>query len=281
MVEQSKVRAKEALGVSRIRPVPVVQPRGELAGLLTVGYPKVRKSDLFLDHAVKHRIERVLLEQSQQERLKEHGFAPQRKLLLVGPAGTGKTLTAAVIAGELGLPLFSIQLDGLITKFMGETAAKLRLVFDAIQQTRAVYLFDEFDALGGERASKNDVGEIRRVLNSFLQFLEQDESDSLLIGATNHPQLLDRALFRRFDTVIEYQLPQAQIAEHVMRARLALLDMSGVDWPAAVGASDGLSHAEIARACEHAAKNAILEHTTVIDTRSLLSALNERKGAHR
>lgn len=281
MVEQSKLRAKAEHSISRVRPVPVVQPRGELAGLLTVGYPKVRKSDLFLDVAVKLRIERVLLEQSQQERIREHGFAPQRKLLLVGPAGTGKTLTAAVIAGELGLPLFTIQLDGLITKFMGETAAKLRLVFDAVQQTRAVYFFDEFDALGGERSSKNDVGEIRRVLNSFLQFLEQDESSSLIIGATNHPQLLDRALFRRFDAVIDYQLPEAAVAEHVMRARLALLNTSAIDWRVAAASADGLSHAEIARACEQAAKNAILENTTVIATPSLVSALNERKGTHR
>jgi SpoVK/Ycf46/Vps4 family AAA+-type ATPase len=281
LVEDAKVKAKEALGVARFRPVPVVQPRGELAGLLTVGYPKVRKADLFVDEAVRQRIDRVLLEQSQSERLKEHGFAPQRKLILIGPAGTGKTLTAAVLAGELGLPLFTIQLDGLITKFMGETAAKLRLVFDAIQQTRAVYLFDEFDALGGERASKNDVGEIRRVLNSFLQFLEQDESDSLVVGATNYPQLLDRALFRRFDTVIEYVLPSVPIAEHVMRARLALLDTSKVEWASATHAAEGLSHAEIARACEHAAKNAILEHTTLIQTATLIAALSDRKTANR
>jgi SpoVK/Ycf46/Vps4 family AAA+-type ATPase len=152
------------------------------------------------------RLERVLTEQRERDRLREHGFSPMRKLLLVGPPGTGKTMTAAALAGEMGLPLFSIQLDGLITKYMGETAAKLRLVFDAIQSTRGVYLFDEFDALGGERGSKNDVGEIRRVLNSFLQFLEQDDSDSIVLGATNHVGLLDRALFRRFDAVLEYSL---------------------------------------------------------------------------
>jgi len=281
LIEDAKLRTKETLAAPRIRPVPLVQPRGELAGLLTVGYPKVRKADLFVDTAILQRIDRVLLEQRQHERLREHGFSPQRKLLLVGPPGTGKTLTAAVLAGELGLPLFTIQLDGIITKFMGETAAKLRLVFDAVQQTRAVYFFDEFDALGGERVSKNDVGEIRRVLNSFLQFLEQDESDSLVIGATNHPQLLDRALFRRFDAVIEYGLPSAPVAEHVMRARLALLDTSAVDWPSASIAAEGLSHAEIARACEHAAKNAILDHTTAIQTDTLTAALTERKTANR
>jgi SpoVK/Ycf46/Vps4 family AAA+-type ATPase len=189
-------------------------------------------------------------------------------------------MTAAALAGELGLPLFSIQLDGLITKYMGETAAKLRLVFDAIQATRGVYLFDEFDALGGERNSKNDVGEIRRVLNSFLQFLEQDESDSLVLGATNHGGLLDRALFRRFDAVLEYALPTPNIAMRVMRGRLTLLDVSNVDWSVAAEATEGLSHAEIAMACEHAAKNAILDHTTTVRDAELVAALEERRRAH-
>jgi SpoVK/Ycf46/Vps4 family AAA+-type ATPase len=107
-----------------------------------------------LPEALGARLDRVLTEQRERDRLREHGFSPMRKLLLVGPPGTGKTMTAAALAGELGLPLFSIQLDGLITKYMGETAAKLRLVFDAIQSTRGVYLFDEFDALGGERGSQ-------------------------------------------------------------------------------------------------------------------------------
>jgi SpoVK/Ycf46/Vps4 family AAA+-type ATPase len=160
---------------------------------------------------------------------------------------------------------------------MGETAAKLRLVFDAIAETRAVYLFDEFDALGGERASKNDVGEIRRVLNSFLQFLEQDESDSLILGATNHPSLLDRALFRRFDAVIEYELPPPAIIERLLRGRLALLNTEQVSWPSAVAAASGLSHAEIVRACEQAAKNALLDHRTQITTQDLTDSIAERR----
>lgn len=281
LVDKAKERAKALPVPPRGRPVPVIQPRGELAGLLSAAYPKVRMADMALDEGVRQRIDRVLLEQRQQERLKEFGFAPLRKLLLVGPPGTGKTMTAGALAGELALPLFTIQLDGLITKFMGETAAKLRLVFDAIQQTRAVYLFDEFDALGSERAAKNDVGEIRRVLNSFLQFLEQDESDSLLVCATNHPQLLDRALFRRFDAAIEYSLPSKGVAEQVMRSRLALLDTSHVDWKATTEVAEGMSHAELVRACEHAAKNAILAHTTLIETATLADALKERGAAHR
>jgi len=276
LVDSAKAR-EGAASVARLKPVPLAQPRGELAGLLTVAYPKTRLADMALDKAVADRVHRVLLEQRQQHRIKQHGLAPLRKLLLLGPPGTGKTMTAAALAGELGFPLFAIQLDGLITKYMGETAAKLRLIFDAVQQTVAVYLFDEFDALGGERGTKNDVGEIRRVLNSFLQFLEQDESDSLIIAATNHAQLLDRAVFRRFDAVIQYGLPSRAAAETVMKGRLALLDTAHVEWPTVVAAAEGLSHAEIARACEQAAKNVILDHRTAIDTGALVATLDERR----
>jgi SpoVK/Ycf46/Vps4 family AAA+-type ATPase len=280
LVDQVKARAKVAEPVRGSKPVPLVQPRGELAGLLSVGYPKTRPIDLVLTDGLRLRLERVVSEQRQRDRLRGHGFAPMRKLLLIGPPGTGKTMTAAALAGELGLPLFSIQLDGLITKYMGETAAKLRLVFDAIQSTRGVYLFDEFDALGGERRATNDVGEIRRVLNSFLQFLEQDESDSLMLGATNHVGLLDRALFRRFDAVLEYELPTPDVASQVMRSRLALLNTTDIDWAEISKRTEGLSHAEVALACEHAAKNAILEHSTTVRGADLALALEERRCSH-
>lgn len=281
LIDRVKARAQPVAPATRgAKPIPLGQPRGELAGLLTVGYPKTRAIDMTLSEELRMRLDRVLTEQRERERLREHGFSPLRKLLLVGPPGTGKTMTAASLAGELGLPLFTIQLDGLITKYMGETAAKLRLVFDAIHGTRGVYFFDEFDALGGERGAKNDVGEIRRVLNSFLQFLEQDDSDSVVLGATNHVGLLDRALFRRFDGVFEYTLPTAEIAARVMQNRLALLDTREVDWTAVSVNAEGLSHAEIAMACEQAAKNAILDHTTTLCTESLMTSLLERRGHH-
>jgi SpoVK/Ycf46/Vps4 family AAA+-type ATPase len=281
LVDQAKTRTKTESAGQQTRPVPIVRPRGELAGLLAATYPKSRLADMALDDGVRLRIERVLTEQRQRGRIREHGLAPLRKLLFIGPPGTGKTMTAAALAGELGLPLFTIQLDGLITKYLGETAAKLRLIFDAIREARAVYLFDEFDALGGERTTRNEVGEIRRVLNSFLQFLELDDSESLLVAATNHPQLLDRALIRRFDAVIEYGLPSRQVAEKVMRARLALLETSAVNWPKVSVAAKGLSHADLARACEHVAKNAILAHRRRVGTSEIIEALRERRASHR
>ena len=140
-------------------------------------------ADMVLGSQVAGQIDRILKEQRLHSRIREHGLSPRRKLLLIGPPGTGKTMTASVLAGELGIPLLSVRLDALITKFMGETAAKLRQVFDAVSDVRGVYFFDEFDAIGSQRGLANDVGEIRRVLNSFLQMIENDHSNSLIVAA--------------------------------------------------------------------------------------------------
>lgn len=275
LVDEAK--SEQAKPSRIVRPVPVTQPRGELAGLLAVTYPDARLSDLSVDPRVSERLERVLREQRQAEELRHHGYRPQRSLLLVGPPGTGKTMTARVLAGELRMPLFMIRLEVLITKFMGETAAKLRMVFDAVDETRGVYLFDEVDALGGDRSQANDVGEIRRVLNSFLQFLDTEDSPSLIVAATNHPQLLDRAMFRRFDAVIEYPLPTPEIARDVIKQRLSSLGTRGVVWKQIDEAATGLSHGELTLACEHAAKEAILSGRDSVTTGMLTSALGERR----
>ena len=218
MIDAAKARVSPADVAGNL--VPLARPRGELANLLTVAYPKNRLADMVLDEEVAEQLDRILKEQKHHSRIREHGLSPRRKLLLVGPPGTGKTMTASVLAGELGIPLFSVRLDALITKFMGETAAKLRQIFDAINEVRGVYFFDEFDAIGSQRGLANDVGEIRRVLNSFLQMIESDQSHSLILAATNHVEILDYALFRRFDDVIEYRLPTGpHRSGHVLRLR--------------------------------------------------------------
>jgi SpoVK/Ycf46/Vps4 family AAA+-type ATPase len=263
----------------KVAPVPMAQPKGELAGLLAVRYPDFRLSEMVLPETISSRLQRVLLEQRQQENLRSHGLRPRRKLLLIGPAGAGKTMTAASLAGELRLPLFTVVLDGLITKFLGDTAGKLRLVFDAMNATRGVYFFDEFDAIGAKRAERNDVGEIRRVLNSFLQFLEQDDSQGLIIAATNHAELLDKALFRRFDDVIEYALPGADLVQRILKARLAAFDTRGLVLEEAAEAAVGLSPAEVVRAAENAAKSVVLSGRKRVTSAELKDAIEERRKA--
>jgi SpoVK/Ycf46/Vps4 family AAA+-type ATPase len=277
LVDAAKAR-EQTIGRDA-RPVPLVQPKGELAGILDARYPDLRLADMILPDALHGRLERVLSEQRHQQNLRDHGLHPRRKLLLVGPPGSGKTMTAAALAGELHLPLFTIVLDGLITKFMGETAAKLRLVFDAMQATRGVYFFDEFDAIGARRGERQDVGEIRRVLNSFLQFLEHDESHGLIVAATNHPELLDKALFRRFDDVIEYSVPDVVLAETLLRARLDRFDTRGLPWREVADRTVGLSQAEIVRAADDAAKSTLLRKGKRITSATLIEAITERRRA--
>jgi SpoVK/Ycf46/Vps4 family AAA+-type ATPase len=260
------------------RPVPLAQPRGELAGLLAATYPETKLSELVLSAGIRKKVERLLHEQRQAGVLQSHGLRARHRVLLVGPPGTGKTLCASALAGELHLPLFKVVLESLVTKFLGETAARLRLVFDAIQATRGVYLFDEFDAIGGRRSSPNDVGEIRRVVNSFLQLLEQDDSTSVVLAATNHPEMLDKALFRRFDDMIEFALPTPADAQRVLRNRLATFDTSKLDWPRLRTAAEGLSHAHLTRASQDAAKQVVLADSRRITTTALLAALREQRG---
>lgn len=262
---------------ARRKAIPIGQPRGELANLLEVSYPHSRLSDMVLDPAIEGRIKRIIREQRNFNKIRDHGLQPRRKLLLVGPPGTGKTLTASVLAGELGIPLFLVRLDSLITKYMGETAAKLRQIFDAIRDVRGIYFFDEFDAIGSQRGIANDVGEIRRVLNSFLQMIEQDDSNSLIVAATNHHEVLDYALFRRFDDVVEYGYPNLPQIVEVLKTRLTGFVKSSQDWEGMAVRGEGLSYAEITRAAEDAIKDALIHDRAAVTQSEVVNTLEERK----
>jgi SpoVK/Ycf46/Vps4 family AAA+-type ATPase len=272
-------KAKSRVQLPSKAPIPMARPRGEVAELLSVSYPNAHLKDMVLSAQTKRKLERVIREHRAILVIRNRGLSPRRKLLLIGNPGTGKTLTASVLAGELGLPLFVVRLDGLITKFMGETAAKLRLIFEAINQTRGVYLFDEFDSIGSARGLSNDVGEIRRVLNSFLQMVEQDNSDSLVVAATNHVGVLDRALFRRFDDVIEYDLPDGARIVETLKAKLGGFKTQKISWTKAAAMAEGLSYADITRACEDAIKDALIHDRLFVTHSEIIHALEERKFA--
>jgi SpoVK/Ycf46/Vps4 family AAA+-type ATPase len=270
----------QSAAVAGPRAVPIARPAGELNGLIAASYPNTRLSDMVLPAVTHARLNEVIHQYRQRDRLRSHGLVPKRRLLLIGPPGCGKTMTASALAGECRLPLMFVQLHSLITRYMGETAAKLHLVFEAMAQTPGVYLFDEFDAIGATRSARNDVGEIRRVLNSFLQLLERDESDSIIVAATNLVGMLDDALFRRFDDVIQYDLANAPLTRTLIQNRLGPFDIGGLKWPSITKAAKGLSPADIARATDEAAKQAVLSDARKIDHAALLHALNARQKMH-
>ncbi len=271
LVEKAKKNSAKNL------PVSIASSVKDSSGLLTTSHPTLRFSDLIVNPAVKEKLERLVREQKHLITLKNHGLSPRRKLLLAGKPGTGKTFTASVLAGELNFPLFEVRLDAVITKYLGESSAKLRQIFDTIREVRGVYFFDEFDALGSHRGSNNDVGEARRILNSFLQMIEQDSSNSVIVCATNHLEALDHALFRRFDDVIKYQLPSEDEIVQLFKSRLKPYVAKNFSWKKLPSMSEGLSNAEITLAANDAIKEMLIHDHNFITISMLQQAVEDRK----
>ena len=277
-IREAVEEARGNTGQGQTVAVPFAAPRGNLADLMELRTPSHRLDDVVLNDRICAQIKGLIREQARRDWLREHGKTPSRRVLLLGPPGSGKTMTAEALARTLKLPLLVIRLEAVITRFMGETAAKLRLVFDETSRRRGVYLFDEFDAVGGHRSASNDVAEMRRVLNSFLQFMEEaNVTDSLIVAATNHPNLLDRALLRRFDLVVQFRMPTDEQIRSIVKANLRPMKYPKLAWKQVVEAGRDLSQSELVRAAEQAVKTAILDERDRLTTREIVVALKERQ----
>ncbi|MGM0239840.1 AAA family ATPase [Enterococcus sp. AZ103] len=257
--------------ISRASIIPITQSNP----MLQMSLPNEKLHDLIVSDEIHERILRILSEYKNSNKLKQYGMDNRRKILIEGPPGTGKTFTASVIASELNLPLYSVQIDKLVTKFMGETSTKLRQIFESVENNIGVYFFDEFDAIGADRSLDNEVGEMRRILNSFLQFIEQDSSDSIIIAATNNHHLLDQALFRRFDDVLHYKTPSESEIRKIYEYKLSVFQKGFKPSDELITKSLSLSQAELIRVCEDAIKSSIL-NDNIITQSELLNLIKER-----
>lgn len=235
-------------------------------------------TSLVLSQELKEKLDRVIKEYLKKETLSKYGLANRRKLLLYGASGTGKTMTASALAKEFNLPFFVARTEKVVTKFMGETGQKLGRIFDFINEVPAVYLFDEFDAIGSQRGMDNEVGEQRRILNTFLQLLERDDSDSFIIAATNSIESIDKAMFRRFDDVIEYKLPDTE--QRLALLREYLYTAKDLDFSSAESLFDGMSHAEIKMVCSDIFKESLLNDRK-IDLPLVQTIVNMRQQLNR
>ncbi len=273
------IEIKDIVDNAKLKENKVIQFTPDLSDLVLLTKPKAYLNNLVISKTLTGKINRILKEYLHKGKLEKHGLLNRRKLLMAGKPGTGKTMTASVIASELNLPLYTVQMDRLINKYMGETGAKLRQIFDVIKKQKGVFLFDEFDAIGAERTNENEVGEMRRVLNLFLQFIENDNSESLILAATNNIDILDKALFRRFDDVLHYQLPDDSQILHLLEDRFAGFKLS-FQLGNVLDCAYGLSHSDITQACLDAIKEYILEDKKSITMTSFCHFLDDRKMAY-
>lgn len=187
--------------------------------LLMETYPVILPREPVWGMPVRHALDRVVVEWQGAERLREAGLQPTRTVLLSGPPGVGKTLAAHWLAMQLNVPLFTLDLATVMNSFLGKTGQNLRLVLDYALGTKSVLLLDEFDAVAKRRGDDSDVGELKRLVNVLLQAIDNWSGESLLVAATNHPELLDPAAWRRFDLALSLEVPtldmvRRYLAEH-------------------------------------------------------------------
>ncbi len=249
--------------------------------LLQLKEPVRRIEDVVLSDENTSLLNEVLQEHHQVEILQSYGLHPADKVLFCGPPGCGKTLTAEVLASELSLPLAIVRIDSVVSSFLGETAANLRQVFDFIASIPMVVLFDEFDALAKERSDMAEHGELKRVVNAFLQMLDAYEGKSILLAATNHEGILDSAIWRRFDEVLIFESPNSEQLRRLLSIKLRGLRREfEIENPRIIKMFKGMSHADVERVLRRAAKDMVLAGKKFLDERHLQASIR-REDARR
>jgi SpoVK/Ycf46/Vps4 family AAA+-type ATPase len=253
-------------------PTPIARTSDDLRSVLAVSYPREKLGDIVLEGGLVDVLPRLLEEHRSREALEQFGLQPRRRLLLHGPPGCGKTLSASVLAGELGLPLLRVRIETLFSRYLGQTAAMLTSIFEEMQRVRGVFLFDEFDALGRARFSSSDVGEASRVVSTFLQLVDADQSGSLIVAATNGVGEVDSATFRRFDDVVNVPLPNHDALVRLLQLRTTGQRIVAATVDATARELEGLSFAEADRAVTEARKTMVLAGRRRLSSDDLIGA---------
>jgi SpoVK/Ycf46/Vps4 family AAA+-type ATPase len=237
--------------------------------------PTVREQrDIVLSDLAQSSLDEIIMEHNRAETLRSFGLQPAGKLLFCGPPGCGKTLAAEVIASALSMPLVVVRLDSVISSFLGETASNLRKVFDYISKHPSVALFDEFDAISKDRGDSADHGELKRSVNAVLQMMDGYRGQSIIIATTNYESLLDKAVWRRFDEVIQFDAPTVDQIK-----RLLSIKLSGVrrnfepDDTKIATLFKGMSHADIERVVRRAVKEMVLSGKEFLERQHIDSGL--------
>lgn len=235
--------------------------------------------DLVVKPDIRASLETIVSENKMADRLMQYGLRPKQKILFCGPPGTGKTLSAKIISSAMGYPLLHVQFDSIVSSYLGETANNLRRIFDFIQNGTWVVLFDEFDIVGKKRDDPHEHGEVKRVVNNFMQMLDGFRGQSIIIAATNHEYLLDTAIWRRFDDVIYFNLPDTGSRELLFKKYLRVLRKSkDISLVELAEITDSFSAADVAQVCAEALRRSLLRGREEVNKEDVLLAVaNQRR----
>lgn len=238
--------------------------------LVEVKEAERRLPSLVLKPEIRASLDRVVLEYKNRELLASFGVQPVMKVLFCGPPGCGKTIAAEAIAKSLYLPLTTVRFDAVVSSYLGETAANLRKVFEFARTRPMALFFDEFDAIGKHRTAYDEHGELKRVVNSFLQLLDAFRSESITIAATNHQGLLDPALWRRFDEIVFFSPPDTEEIVQMLTAGFRQMGVSPcISFRDTADKLVGMSHADVERIIRDSIKLSILEDLTQVEPGTL------------
>lgn len=246
------------------------------APLVDVRVPARTRREIVLSPALERKLDRVESEMRVAPKFARQGLSPKSRLLFVGPPGCGKTLCAEILAADLGLTLLYARFDGIVSSYLGETASNLRRVFAFAATSPSLLFFDEFDALGKRRDDAQDVGELKRVVSSFLQILDSYPRDRLVVAATNHEGLLDPALWRRFDEVLHFGRPTTAQLVRLIELRLANVRTGPLNVSALAKKMRRFTFADAERVCFEAKKAMTLSGLREVTQDMLLAELTEQ-----
>jgi AAA+ superfamily predicted ATPase len=262
IIEKRSVSPQAQEGYRPLSAMPRDRRNGE--SLIALQESRVSQDQIVLNEKPRAKINRLLEEHRKCDRLKHYGYKAKNKLLFWGPPGCGKTFTAHYIAHELGLPIGVVRLNAVISSFLGDTASHIQRVFDLAVNSPMVLLLDEVDAIAKERDDPNDVGELKRVVNSLLQAMDAFSShESIIIAASNHQYLLDPAVWRRFDDIVHFAMPERVEREQYLRLLLNGVEFQG-SFDHLAKALQGLSFADIQHVAVEAIKTRILQDDTKV-----------------
>lgn len=235
------------------------------------------RHNMVLASSVEEKIIRIEKEYIAKERLAHHGLKPRQKILLYGNSGCGKSMTAERIAWDLGLPFYKVRFDTIISSYLGESASNLNNLFESLEKYPCVLLLDEFDIIGKQRDLRsNDVGEIHRIVNIVLGLLEEYSGQGILIATTNLEGSLDKALFRRFDEIIELPKPNQTEIVDLLKITFSALNLSKkIKLENYAKNMQGLSYALVVKIANDAAKKSIINSHVEISSDDLDNALEE------